>query len=160
MHWETDPLVNSHQTGREKKSCWGFYSLKQTEGSRATCFTSTQISLHLWGLCSTATAGMWIFLVELVKRRGASFWDSSTMNDHLQNVTYTRALKRQYGCNLYNRASTRCRHLTLFLSESGMWGILAWPFDCKKEGFHSKEQRQMLGVMVRSCFDAFFSLCV
>lgn len=46
MHRETSLLVKSHQTGREKNPCWGFCSLKQTEGSLVTCCTSTLLTLH------------------------------------------------------------------------------------------------------------------
>lgn len=140
------PLVKSHQTGREKKPCWGFYLLKQTEGSHATCCTSTQVSPHLWAGCSTTAARMWAFLAETVERRGTGCGVSSTMTTFKMSHTRVHCKDNTAAICITERPPRR-RHFTPLFSLSGMSGILAWPFDCKKRRApFLKEQRGILGV--------------
>lgn len=138
-HWETGPLVKSHQTGREKKPCWGFYLLKQTEGNHASLLHIHPI--YLWARCS----------------RNVSFpsRDSGEEGAPLTMTTF----KMSHTC-VHRKDNTAAICITdchpdadislRSLSVSGMWGILAWPFDCKKKKKRRapflKEQRGLLGV--------------
>lgn len=84
---------------------------------------------------------------ETVKRR-AHWLPGPINNDHLQTVTYTCALQRQYRHNLYNRASTPMQtfHPALFsLRNVRNPSLPIWLY---KEGGLSflKKQRGILGV--------------
>lgn len=116
---------------------------------------STQISLQLKAGCNR-----W----NLRESREEESWLLGPINNgHLQNVTYTCLLQRQYLCNLYNRVSIPTQTLLPALFSFRNVRNPSLPICLlKKEGFLSKGTEGNLRIDGQACFPlmVFCHLCL
>lgn len=89
---------------------------------------STQFTLHLWAQCCRNVS----FPGRDSGEKGPGCWDPSTMTTFKMSHTRVR-YKDNDAAICITECALRRRHLTPLFSVSGMPGILAWPFDCKKK---------------------------